>query len=80
MAAQGVPPHALLPRAPSPRPAPPPVVTGVELGLGHRVYDHGSHIRRYHYLSPPMILAVPGLILVSKHEMVHQARTAVDQR
>jgi hypothetical protein len=26
-----------------------------------------------------MILAVPGIILVSKHEMVHQARTALDQ-
>ena len=22
---------------------PPPVVAGVELGLGHRAYDHGSH-------------------------------------
>jgi len=27
-----------------------------------------------------MTLAVPGLILVSRHEMVHQARTALDQR
>jgi len=27
-----------------------------------------------------MILAVPGMILVSKHEMVHQAGTALDQR
>jgi hypothetical protein len=26
-----------------------------------------------------MILAVPGMILVSKHEMMHQARTALDQ-
>jgi hypothetical protein len=26
-----------------------------------------------------LILAVPGMILVSKHEMMHQARTALDQ-
>ena len=26
-----------------------------------------------------MILAVTGMILVSKHEMMHQARTALDQ-
>jgi hypothetical protein len=60
MAVQGVPPHALLPRAPSPRPAPPPVVAGVELGLGHRAYDHGSHIRRYYHLSPPNDPRRPG--------------------
>jgi hypothetical protein len=36
MAPKDVPPHILPPRAPSPRPAPPPVTAGAELSLGHR--------------------------------------------
>jgi hypothetical protein len=75
MAAQDVPPHVLPPRAPSPRPDPPPVVAGAVVGVrsSHTTMDRIFVAIIISALL--LLLGVPGLILVRQAEM-HHARTA----